>query len=184
MNDDNDNNEPRLGLYVPAKGYIPIDEDPFDESYDGIRVDVREAVYERFRKYAKDVHTHVKMGCQIERKRKTGTLGLFVQHPFYGLCGVTCAHVLLDDEEKKAYNNKKFLDPEDPENFVHQPSPPHDIGVIRKVIVKEDARYPIGVEIAVIQIKKRGPNSGQFPAPRQPQPHGNGTHLNTLPYNI
>ncbi|KAH3824610.1 hypothetical protein DPMN_126447 [Dreissena polymorpha] len=58
--------EPRLVFYVHAKGYIPIDEDPFEKSYEGIPVSVQEGSFVPFGKHATDFHDHIRMGCQID----------------------------------------------------------------------------------------------------------------------
>ncbi|KAH3868377.1 hypothetical protein DPMN_031522 [Dreissena polymorpha] len=117
------------------------------------------------------------MGCRIQRKgnKSEGTIGVFVQHPFYGVCGITCAHVLLNKDEMNSChentNNKMWLS-NDPKGTVYQPYPPHVIGVLRMAIVKEGNDNPIGIEIAVIQLTKRKPNSGQFSASRETREDG------------
>ncbi|XP_053391277.1 uncharacterized protein LOC123539354 [Mercenaria mercenaria] len=37
--------EPCIVLYVHTKGYIPLDEDPFERRYDGVPMDVREGIF-------------------------------------------------------------------------------------------------------------------------------------------
>ncbi|XP_045161840.2 uncharacterized protein LOC123526661 [Mercenaria mercenaria] len=96
---------PCIVLNVQYKGYIPIDEEPFERQYDGVQVDVREDIFVLYNYTAKERHDNVKAGCQIsgetdERgKCPKGTLGGFVNHPDYGLCGISCSHVLLRPNE-------------------------------------------------------------------------------------
>ncbi|XP_060561273.1 uncharacterized protein LOC132721039 [Ruditapes philippinarum] len=86
-------------LYVQKKNYIPIDEEPFEASYDSIPVDVREGVFIPYGHTAREKLNPVRMGCQIGGDCSSGTLGCFIDHPQYGVCGLTCAHVLLNPLE-------------------------------------------------------------------------------------
>ncbi|XP_052282473.1 uncharacterized protein LOC127879571 isoform X2 [Dreissena polymorpha] len=160
--------EARLALYVHAKGYIPINEEPFEKSYDGIPVVVKEGVYIPFVNTANMKHPHVRMGCQIQRAQLAvnGTLGLFVEHSTYGLCGLTCAHVMLSKEEHarcKANNgfihSDSFLNDID----VFQPEHPHLLGKLVEAIQKEGSEREEGIDLALIQINERHPVDGKFP---------------------
>ncbi|KAH3726923.1 hypothetical protein DPMN_052800 [Dreissena polymorpha] len=160
------NYEPRLALYVHAKGYIPIDEEPFETSYDGIKVVIREGVFVPFAKTADELHEHVRMGCKIQRTLN-GTLGLFVDHHSYGLCGVSCAHVLLSAEEImhcRERNGRIVLDSFDCDVF--RPERPHTIGKLREVITKEGSDSESGLDIAIFEITTRLPQDGKFPQPK------------------
>ncbi|XP_060567647.1 uncharacterized protein LOC132726353 [Ruditapes philippinarum] len=91
-------------LYVQKKNYIPIDEDPFKKYYDGIAVDVREGAFIPFVRTSKERLDPVMMGCEIggdshNGQYVRGTLGCFIDHPQFGVCGLTCGHVLLSPNE-------------------------------------------------------------------------------------
>ena len=79
-------------LYVHTKNYIPISEEPFEKSYDGIPVDVREGVFIPFGRTAREHLDPVRMGCQISGDINgsqiiKGTIGCFIDHPQFGVCG-------------------------------------------------------------------------------------------------
>ncbi|XP_053376646.1 uncharacterized protein LOC123540928 [Mercenaria mercenaria] len=98
-----------IALYVIVKHFIPINEEPFPQMLDGIPVDVREGGVQFCGASAEDFHDQVRMGCKITstfQPQKHGTLGGFVEHPDYGLCGITCAHVVLNDKWKFALKEK------------------------------------------------------------------------------
>ncbi|KAH3873665.1 hypothetical protein DPMN_036902 [Dreissena polymorpha] len=158
--------EPRLALYVLAKGYIPIDEDPFEKSYDGIQVEVREGVFVPFVNTSNEYHDHVRMGCAIQRCLK-GTLGLFIEHNIYGLCGLTCAHVMLSKEEHercKQINGRIHSDLLLNDCEVYQPEHPHGLGSLVEAIYKEGNCFQTGIDIALVEIKQRHPIDGKFPS--------------------
>ncbi|XP_052268152.1 uncharacterized protein LOC127869544 isoform X6 [Dreissena polymorpha] len=157
--------EPRLALYVLAKGYIPIDEDPFERSYDGIQVEVREGVFVPFVKTSNEYHDHVRMGCAIHRHLK-GTLGLFIEHNIYGLCGLTCAHAMLSKEEHercKQTNGRIYSELLLNDCEVYQPEHPHGLGSLVEAIYKEGNDFQTGIDIALVKIKQRHPIDGKFP---------------------
>ncbi|XP_053379965.1 uncharacterized protein LOC128548621 [Mercenaria mercenaria] len=164
-------------LYVQTKNYIPIDEEPFQSSYDGIPVDVREGgfvLYTSPRAYER--HEHIKMGCKISRDKligaefcfMSGTLGGFVQHPKYGLCGFTCAHALLHYSELEELKDNggilhwphfgEFEAISQPENALNI------FGRLVQAVYKEGANGSTGVEVALFQIEKRYPTDGDFPS--------------------
>ncbi|XP_052240251.1 uncharacterized protein LOC127850895 isoform X4 [Dreissena polymorpha] len=158
--------EPRLALYVLAKGYIPIDEDPFEKSYVGIQVEVREGVFVPFVKTSNEYHDHVRMGCAIERHLK-GTLGLFIEHNIYGLCGLTCAHAMLSKEEHercKQTNGRIHSELLLNDCEVYQPERPHGLGSLVEAIYKEGNCSQTGIDIALVEIKQRHPIDGKFPS--------------------
>ncbi|XP_052783075.1 uncharacterized protein LOC128219304 [Mya arenaria] len=91
-------------FFVHAKGFIPIDEDPFDETYDKIAIDVLEGVFTPYMKTCTEYHDNVKMGCKIFRSNiRGGTLWGFYDHHKHGLIGLTCAHALLNSKELERF---------------------------------------------------------------------------------
>ncbi|XP_053378818.1 uncharacterized protein LOC128548329 [Mercenaria mercenaria] len=166
-----------VALYVPAKNYIPTDEEPFQSNYDGIPVDVREGGFVLYTSpRADERHEHIKMGCKISRDKlkgtdichMSGTLGGFVQHPKYGLCGFTCAHALLHHSELEELK--------DMGGILHWPyfgeleaiSQPekalNEIGRLVQAVYKEGVNGGTGVEVALFQVEKRYPIDGDFPS--------------------
>ncbi|XP_052264540.1 uncharacterized protein LOC127867433 [Dreissena polymorpha] len=196
-----------LVLYVHAKGFIPIDEEPFKKSYDGIHVKVLEGRFTPYMNHDEEVrqgssrpsmnHANVKlnklrMGCTIEGHQK-GTLGVFIEHPSYGLCGITCAHVAVSDEVMMECESKngRFLSENgemvhEPKKHMYQPYRRTDnsnsFGQIVEVIYKKgnlsETGMETGMEIALVQIEQRHPDSGKFPTPR---PKGVHDLLGTVP---
>ncbi|KAH3867008.1 hypothetical protein DPMN_030132, partial [Dreissena polymorpha] len=175
-------------LYVHAKGFIPIDEDPFKKSYDGIHVKILEGRFTPYMNHGEEIRqgsfapymnradvvlNKLKMGCKIEG-HNNGTLGVFIEHPSYGMCGITCAHVAIsatEMEECKSENGRLLWQKIDPsKKYIHQPSRINDdlnqFGQIVEVIYKEGKGSETGIEIALIQIEKRHPDSGKFPTSR------------------
>ncbi|KAH3715103.1 hypothetical protein DPMN_057809 [Dreissena polymorpha] len=160
----NDLNEVRLAMYVHAKGYIPIEEEPFTKKIGGIDINVCEGEFILLGKHADEVLDHISMGCQVSR-HQSGTLGLFFEHAHYGLCGITSAHVLLTDIELQQLKQRgKIVASEILEVF--QPSSPNKIGTIKEVIYKEGDSSNRGLEIGLIAIETRTPIHGKFPKPR------------------
>ncbi|XP_053378859.1 uncharacterized protein LOC128548343 [Mercenaria mercenaria] len=170
-----------IALYVPAKNYIPTDEEPFQSNYDGIPIDVREGGFVLYTSpRADERHEHIKMGCKISRDKlkgaefshMSGTLGGFVQHPKYGLCGFTCAHALLHYLELEELKEKggilhwpyfgEFEAINQPENALNV------IGRLVQAVYKEGVNGGTGVEVALFQIERRHPTNGDFP-PSQTQ---------------
>lgn len=113
------------------------------------------------------------MGCRITRLTGLadvfgGTLGGFIDHPKYGICGITCAHALMfpDELKKCVENNGEISWPQIfSSDIVCQPDPVevNKIGRIVQAIYKEGDQSEAGVEVALIQIEDRPPISGQFP---------------------
>ncbi|XP_045178974.2 uncharacterized protein LOC123538739 [Mercenaria mercenaria] len=167
--------EPCIVLYVHTKGYIPLDEDPFERRYVGVPVDVREGMFVTCPgssvPKAKEYHEPLRMGCDIagKSKKQSGTLGGFIEHPQYGICGLTCAHVLLNFEYFK-----KLIEKEDrrmhwpefnPCEAVYQPGDSdHQIGQLVQAVYQEGGKDFIGVEVALFQIEQRPPAEGEFPS--------------------
>ncbi|XP_052285023.1 uncharacterized protein LOC127881310 isoform X1 [Dreissena polymorpha] len=157
--------EPCLVLYVPAKGFIPIGEERFNASYDDIRVFVQEGIFRLFTGHADDIHKHTRMGCQISRAA-FGTLGVFIEHPFYGLCGLTSAHVVLDDSTPFSVDMNGHCYFQSNEHKVYQPISPDEIGCLKEAVIKTGCVSQAGMEIALIQLEQRFPVNGDFPKPR------------------
>ncbi|KAH3755894.1 uncharacterized protein LOC127848290 [Dreissena polymorpha] len=136
--------EPRLALYVLAKGYIPIDEDPFEQSYDGVRVAVREGVFVPFT-------SPLRMGSGIQRCL-SGTLSFFIEHT-HGLCCLTSAHVMLTkDEHEQCKQNNGHIHAFLSDAQVRRQDSLESIGTLVEAICKEGGLAEAGVEIALIQM--------------------------------
>lgn len=93
-----------IALYVRKKGFIPMGETLFENTIGDFQVDVREGIV--YQAMQNEGTQTLKMGCKIARLEypqqsvaKCGTLGGFIDHPEYGICGLTAAHVLLTDTE-------------------------------------------------------------------------------------
>lgn len=167
-----------IALYVLMKGYIPIQENPFETHYDGFPVDVREGCFSLFTGPPNAFHDSLKSGCQIQRETLetgeqlgTGTLGGFIDYHGYGTCGLTCAHVLLQETEIKNLapegEDKMELGYTATGHSVCQPfsapSQNNAVGKIVKAIFHEGGGGKSGIDIAVFQIEQRTPNLGEFP---------------------
>ncbi|XP_053388190.1 uncharacterized protein LOC128551366 [Mercenaria mercenaria] len=187
---------PCIVLNVQYKGYIPIDEEPFERKYDGVQVDVREDIFVLFNYTAKERHDNVKAGCLIsgetdEREKcPKGTLGGFVNHPDYGLCGISCSHALLwpnelvqlaDDSQEINWSRSTFPARRNGDTWqgnVYQPSKvetnegdaadDNKIGRLVKVIYRRGSNEmdQCGIDAALFQLSNRLPNSSDFPAVR------------------
>ncbi|XP_052813612.1 uncharacterized protein LOC128240778 [Mya arenaria] len=160
-----------LVLYVHMKGFIPLKEDPFEEEYDGIPVDIRSGEFRLFGNENYPSLPNVQMGCQIYRKNVNayGTLGGFVDHPHYGLCGFTSAHVLLTPQEfdiLKRNPHGVICNSYDSTYGVHQGNDNlQEIARIMKVVYKgkgqhSDVSVGVGVEVALFKIQHRAPVHG------------------------
>jgi hypothetical protein len=160
-----------MALYVSVKGFIPIEEDAFQKTYDGVPVDIREGLFFPYG-MAGEYHDNIKMGCKITRlteidRKRGGTLGGFIDNPKYGLCGITCAHAMMfpDELEKCVEQNGEISWPQISSDIVCQPDPLaiNKIGRIVQAIYKNSNQYEASVEVALIQIEDRPPKSGVFP---------------------
>jgi hypothetical protein len=163
-----------MALYVLVKGFIPIEEDAFQNTYDGVAVDIREGLFFPYGT-AREYHDDIKMGCKITRYTGKagdfgGTLGGFIDHPSYGVCGITCAHALMfpDELKKCVEHNGEISWPNIfASDTVCQPHPVpgnrNKIGRVVQAIYKEGDQSEAGVEVAIIQIEERPPKSGHFP---------------------
>ncbi|XP_045187249.2 uncharacterized protein LOC123545053 [Mercenaria mercenaria] len=152
-------------LYVHTKGKIPLDETEFPKLLDGIPVDVREGEFQNCA-LATEYQETARMGCQI-KSGKSGTLGGFVDHPEYGLCAITCAHVVLNDTEihdlqrdgsNTWRNNEKLVFQPDDTNIQS-----HYFGQVKEARYNSGGSGKSGVDLAILQIERRPPDSGNFP---------------------
>ncbi|XP_053378529.1 uncharacterized protein LOC123527103 [Mercenaria mercenaria] len=171
--------QPCIVLYVHTKHFIPIEEEPFEELYDGVPVDVREGEFFPYM-FATDHHDRLRHSCQIgsspdrspnDNNRLSGSLGCFIDHPEYNLCGLTCAHVLLFPwglEKVKRNENGTLRWPSfKPHDIVYQPADSNEaIGQIVQVIYQEGGNNSCGLEVALFQIDQRQPIAGNFPTMR------------------
>ncbi|XP_053398673.1 uncharacterized protein LOC128556872 [Mercenaria mercenaria] len=160
-------------LYVPVKGYIPIDELPFKASYNNIETDVREGIFTPYMHSQEDKEECLRFGCQIENSPssdtpQSGALCGFIEHPRYGICGITSAHVLLDPKTfEKLKNEKEVIWPLSPDNESHGHVYWHcgqtQIGdIVRALYCKGDELDEDGYEVALFKITNGRPKTGQF----------------------
>lgn len=154
--------QPCIVLYTHIKGLIPLSEEPFPTELNGFPVDVREAVF-RPLGGPNEYHDHIKMGCAIRNgdilgQCSIGTIGGFIQHPSYGLCCTTSAHVLLGDlntihEHHVGFRKLVFGE----HNFpVYQPTcvGARPFGNLVEAIYYEGNLYEAGVDVALIRIQE------------------------------
>jgi hypothetical protein len=150
---------PCIVLTVLVKGIIPLDEEPFPTELDGIPVDVREGGVRLCGQNADEFQTNVKMGCKItssSRPEKYGTLGGFIEHPEYGLCGITCAHVVLNDKEKLLLKGHSTIEGDTGVKIYQPDSKPveqaidYELGKLVKITYKEGESDRPGVDLAPI----------------------------------
>lgn len=147
-------------LLVPIKGLIPLQEDPFPKEIGSFKVDVREGTF-KFYVGGKpsDMHTNLKMGCAIGPAARDvyGTLGGFVDHPVYGLCALTCAHVVMQESELRHNANIAGLTCVQPNNTEAE------FGEVIKTVFRDNGSYRSGLDVALIKINSRAPANGYFP---------------------
>lgn len=156
-----------VALYVQRKGYIPICEEPFQSDYDGVKVDVREgAFYANMQREGEDTLT---IGCSIAVRHdghsSRGSLGGFIEHPQYGLCGLTCAHVVLEENELIELQHKGEISWPNfsTTSFVYfQTTSNINIGKLVKAVYAEGGEGRYGMEAALFQIEECHPESGAF----------------------
>ncbi|XP_053373325.1 uncharacterized protein LOC128546561 [Mercenaria mercenaria] len=157
--------EPCITLYVPVKGLIPIEEDPFPKRIDDFQVDVIEGEFVPYAGYANDFHEHLKMGLAIHGNARDkngeilgGTLGGFVDHPVHGLCGISSAHALLSRDNLVTNQTNCSIEVSQPIGLDSKP-----FGEIVSVLCcAGDASSP-GMEVVLFKIHQRHPIDGSFP---------------------
>ncbi|XP_053375469.1 uncharacterized protein LOC123534679 isoform X2 [Mercenaria mercenaria] len=167
-------NKPTVVLYTHVKGLIPLKEEPFPEQIGQYFVDVREAVFKLFLGgRPNEYHENLRMGCAIRNSKidqlrncSAGTLGGFPEHPHYGLCCITCAHVLCDDLNnfQHCQNGVRHWTGNDQPKEVFQPccfgSPL--FGHLVCAIYNQGGFGKAGVDVALIKIDSRDPVDGYF----------------------
>ncbi|XP_060587128.1 uncharacterized protein LOC132742680 [Ruditapes philippinarum] len=163
---------PCIVFYVPVKGLIPVDEDILPNLIDGYKTDIREGAFTPYVLTSRDIHEKVKMGCLIQGlpdntdtsgNIQTGTLGGFIDHPQFGLCCFTSAHVILSDNDMSAIGRGVSLQPTN-DLSCYQPYHPHRFGSIVLAVCEEGNANCPGVEVVMIKIENRQiDNHGRFP---------------------
>lgn len=147
-------------ILVPVKGVIPLGENIFPKTIDGFKTDVREVVIKLLTGgKPHEIHEYLKIGCAIGRNAKDGsigTLGGFVYHPDHGLCGLTCAHVLLNETEITRGPMAEELGCLQPYPFGKQ------FGKLVDYRFQNNGDEKAGIDIALIKIDERHPVNGDF----------------------
>ncbi|XP_052761540.1 uncharacterized protein LOC128204200 isoform X2 [Mya arenaria] len=164
-------------LFVHAKGFVPIAEDPFFDAYDEIAIDVLEGVFIPYGNTSLEFHQDVKMGCKIMRNCDNGgTLGGFIDHHTHGLVGLTCAHALLHQKELesclKHRANLRLSDwpteyREKGKRHVFQPVEDPNrgpLGQIVEAVYCHGGENQSGVEAVLFRVESQFPLSGGFPS--------------------
>jgi hypothetical protein len=156
-------------LYVIVKGKVPLHENKFEDHIDGIPVDVREGTFETTILPSHSYFKAVKMGCQITSSTTSpsyGTLGGFFHHRELGLCGITCAHVVLDEASMhELRGEKKLWSTHSP--MVFQPDtrrPKYQLGPVKEAVYKTGNEHSSGIDMAIFKLENRAPKSGHFPS--------------------
>ncbi|XP_053403583.1 uncharacterized protein LOC128558439 isoform X2 [Mercenaria mercenaria] len=148
---------------------IPYTEEPLPTEIQGYKVVVRNGVFKTATKTATEYHDNLRMGCQITSNLvdSFGTLGGFIDHSEYGLCGFTCAHVVCSSAQMiklKRTKRLKWSTSEDP-CLVYQPTKNTiPVGrVVETVYTEGGDSGSAGVDLALFQIENRPPVSGTSP---------------------
>ncbi|XP_052762699.1 uncharacterized protein LOC128205233 [Mya arenaria] len=160
---------------VHAKDFIYIKEDPLPAKLNGISTDVMEGAFVTFGRLSHESHDKLPMGCEIGRgeSRDIGTLGGFIDHPEYGLCGITSGHMCLDHAEYEACvkNNGRLMLEQWPEGSrgreMFQPAKLQkgdEVGHLVEVLYQVGSHLESGFDVALFQIEKKYPADGIFPA--------------------
>jgi hypothetical protein len=156
---------------VTVKGCIPLHEKPFQKKIDGFHTDVLEGEYEPFIKGPNEYHEYLRTGLAIHAKVLKeggilgGTLGGFIDHSKYGLCGLTCAHVVYSPAELEEFKKNKLLSLK---KKVYQPIGKRSSAFGEVVLAvydegSQEGSQSSGMEVALVRIHKRQPKDGSFP---------------------
>ncbi|KAL3886982.1 hypothetical protein ACJMK2_026938 [Sinanodonta woodiana] len=152
-------------LYVHYKGIIPFGESLFPTELDGISVDVREGEFKLLS------NPYLRMGSKIGAvgANKYGTLGGFVDLENETIGALTCAHVVLNNDEFSNYaepNGDSGYTGAD-HRLVCQPDSSnrdHVFGTIEKIVWESGNEHSAGVDAALVKITatERSPTCGEF----------------------
>ncbi|XP_052809595.1 uncharacterized protein LOC128238059 [Mya arenaria] len=160
---------------VHAKDFIPIREEPLPARLNGIRTDVMEGAFVTFGRLAHEPHDKLPIGCEIGRgeSKDIGTLGGFIDHPEYGMCGLTSGHMCLDRAEYEACvkHDGRLMLQQWPEGTrgrgIYQPAKLQngdEVGQLVEVLYKVGGHLESGFDVALFQIEQKYPADGIFPA--------------------
>lgn len=141
-------NEKCIAVYVRRKGYIPVGETALCSSIDGISVDVLEGIF---------VLCAASMGRPISGNADGyGTFGGFIDHPTFGLCGITNAHVLLNVDQMSILIQSETLRYEYfQNNTINVTVNGTEIGsVVEAVYTSGDDDCECGMEMAIFKIEE------------------------------
>lgn len=147
-------------ILVPIKGLIPLQEEVFDRTIGNYETDIREGIFKwHVGGKPSAQHANIKIGCAIgpATKHVLGTLGGFVEHPVHGLCGLTCAHVILDEEEIRRRENVTGR------ACVQPNCTSAAFGTLVTSIFRDSHIVEPGLDIALIKLDQRLPVDGNFP---------------------
>lgn len=156
-----------------VSGLIPLEEEPIANYLGKFPTDVIAGNFSFLGDGPNDFHENIKIGSAIHAGLVTdkgdllgGTMGCFVKHKIFGLCGMTSAHILLSPAEiqevlKDGYREYDInsLKP------VFQPISDtlSQFGQVVAAACNEGQSDTPGVEVALIKILCRQPTSGSFP---------------------
>ncbi|KAJ8304335.1 hypothetical protein KUTeg_017918 [Tegillarca granosa] len=153
-----------IALYCRIKGFIPLDEQPFPSSINGIPTDVREGYCTFGGCGPKDVQQNLKIGCCIGPSNDitSGTLGGFVEID-NTTCFITCAHIIFDLHELSSNQCSRIVSVVQPT----LPNSPHTqaqrtVGSVKNVVFSPDDHNRISVDAALVTLNTRCPSDGKF----------------------
>ncbi|KAL3888759.1 hypothetical protein ACJMK2_001119 [Sinanodonta woodiana] len=163
-------------LYVHVKGVIPIGEEEFPRRIGNFPIDVREGKFIPYGRNprANEYHQRLLTGCQIVRQtaKSFGTIGGFLDLPGGGIGLLTCAHVVLTDNERTQFINCRPDQQTDLRKSVPwrtlkicQPDQYNDFGTVKDFVLYPGSSSEVGIDAAVVKINNeaRLPVSGEFP---------------------
>ena len=164
--------KPTIALYCRIKGFIPVNEELFPTVLDWYETDVREGVvYSAIRPKPDEYHSNVRVGCAIGASEVdfSGTLGPFLDHPQFGICAISCAHMFVNPSDIDGFirseSLNRFLGNRRNPMLIHQPPSDTPIGsLIEARISRGNASNGLpGSDCALIKIETREPVDGYFP---------------------
>ncbi|XP_060567123.1 uncharacterized protein LOC132725928, partial [Ruditapes philippinarum] len=164
-----------ISVYVERKvsGLIPLDAEPISTMVECFPTDIIQGECRFFGDGPDEYHANLKIGLAIHADVKNenghtlgGTLGCFLQHEKYELCCITNAHVVLSRDELHNLFECNYTDyGYDQGKPVYQPLSKKSMpfGRVVAAACKEGQTDMPGVEVALIKILNRQPQSGSFP---------------------